>query len=232
MPSRVQAISHRKRRWRPQRSPQNHCASEAALCFFPQTASSVSDCSLTSCSQLIARHPRFAPDPDTRLQPPSANLADRENQTQIRLVPAAARQHEPKGQKLSSKCSYVRTGGYQEQFQIRSASQREQKTHFLAPKALKRKQPDEPLGNPELPTSTIQKLTASSLSGHRKQNEKNKSPQHFFQRFRPRGLIYLSVPCRVRNRCATRPGPVEAVASILEGVAVRNIPQRGAPLPR
>lgn len=57
---------------------------EAALCFFPQTASSVSDCSLTSCSQLIARHPRFAPDPDTRLQPPSANLADGENQTQLR----------------------------------------------------------------------------------------------------------------------------------------------------
>ena len=78
---------------------------EAVPCFFPQTASSVSDCSLTSCSQLIARHPRFAPDPDTRLQPPSANLADGENQTQMRLVPAAARQHEPKGQKLSSKCS-------------------------------------------------------------------------------------------------------------------------------
>lgn len=57
---------------------------EAALCFFPQTASSVSDCSLTSCSQLIARHPRFAPDPDTRLQPPSANLADGENQTHLR----------------------------------------------------------------------------------------------------------------------------------------------------
>lgn len=159
MPSRVQAISHRRRRWRPQRSPQNLCLPRSSsLLLSPDRIVG----QRLLFNKLLAAHCPASPlrtGPGHSAAPP----ASRSWQTE-KTKPKCA-WYRPQQDSTSRKARSCHANALVSAWTpIKSNSKiapllsGSKKTRSLAPKVLKRKQPDEPLGNFELPTSTIQKI--------------------------------------------------------------------------